>query len=214
MRNQTSHAFEEGIELLGEWHPLLEQLGSAEGLVTLQGVAQSLELPRVESLADLIRFLECYRDKILLPLEFPVIYQAYRHAARNELRELLNLDQRAAQAQPIFASASRRVGQAGLKRLRPLRDQRLVQRYLRTVDSNEANGWHTVVYGLTLALYSWPVRQGLLHYAGSTLLGFLHPAARRLGLSDADSRQIVSDLSKDLPAALEQLLAQDAQLPR
>ena len=43
---------------------------------------------------------------------------------------------------------------------RPLRDQRLVQRYLTAVEQGEAQGWHTLVYGLTLAVYSLPLRQG------------------------------------------------------
>ena len=47
----------------------------------------------------------------------------------------------------------------------PLRDERVVQRYLAAVESGEAHGWHTLVYGLTLVVYSLPLRQGLLGYA-------------------------------------------------
>jgi len=67
-----------------------------------------------------------------------------------------------------FAAPSRRVGQSQLQKLRPLRDQRMVQRYLQAVDGGQANAWHTLVYGLTLAVYSLPLRQGLLGYAHQT----------------------------------------------
>ena len=61
-----------------------------------------------------------------------------------------------------------------------MRDQRVVQRYLQAVEGGQANGWHTLVYGLTLAVYSLPLRQGLLGYAHQTTRGFIYSAARML----------------------------------
>ena len=86
-----------------------------------------------------------------------------------------------------FAAASRLVGHTQLQRLRPLRDQRLVQRYLAAVELNEANGWHTLVYGVTLAVYSLPLRQGLFGYAQQTTRGFIQAAARPLKLAEAEA---------------------------
>jgi len=54
----------------------------------------------------------------------------------------------------------RRVGQSQLKRFRSLRDHRLVQRYLKAVGEGRAHGWHTLVYGITLSVYSLPLIQG------------------------------------------------------
>ena len=109
----------------------------------------------------------------------------------------------------LFASASRRVGRAQLKRLRPLRDHRLLQRYLRTMDDGVANAWHTLVYGLTLSVYSLPVLQGLTSYEKQTLLGFMHAVSRTLRLSETDCRNLLDQLSPSLPNATEPILGEE-----
>jgi urease accessory protein UreF len=208
MSHRTQKAPLEAVELLGDFHPFVEQLGSVEGLVTLAGASQSLQLGQIDSLAALRSFLRDYHARILCPLELPAIHRAFHHAGRGELRELVALDQRVA-TEPIlrsFVGASRRVGQAQLQKLRPLRDQRLVQRYLAAVDEGRAHGWHTIVYGITLAVYSLPMRQGLFGYAHQTTRGFIHSAARTLKFSEADARAVFEDLCAALPAAIEALL--------
>src|SRR4029077_1319964 len=105
-----------------------------------------------------------------------------------------------------FAGASRRVGQTQVRKLRPLRDARVVQRYLQAVETGEANGWHTLVYGLTLAIYSLPLRQGLLGYAHQTTRSFIYSAARTLELSERKCREVFDELCVDLPAAVERLI--------
>jgi hypothetical protein len=154
-------------ELIGDPHPLLEQLGSTEDLVLSSAVSASVEFRGVADLPGLRRFLEAYQTQILSPLELPVIVSAYGHASRNEFREMLALDSRLAKEPAVrdFAAASCRVGQRQLSRLRPLRDEKLVQRYLAAIERGEAKGWHTLVYGLSLAVYSMPLRQGLQNYA-------------------------------------------------
>ena len=198
----------ESPELLGELHPLIEQLGSLEGLVTLDSMSATLRLPRVGSHQELRAFLQSYQTSILLPVELPAIYRAFIHASRNELRELIALDL-SIDGEPMlrdFATASRRVGQAQLKRLRPLRDHRLVQRYLKAVEAGEADGWHTIVFGITLALYSVPLRQGLVAYGRQTVRGFIQAAAPTLQISEEESLDLLDKISAPLPAAVEMLL--------
>jgi urease accessory protein UreF len=209
MLHQRQRAPLEAIELLGDLHPLIEQLGSVEGLVTLAGASESVQVPQIDSLPALRNFLQNYHSRILWPIELPAIQHACLHAGRNELRELVALDQKLGSEAILqnFAGASRRVGQAQLQRLRPLRDQRIVQRYLAAVDHGEARGWHTLVYGLTLAVYSLPLRQGLFGYAHQTTRGFIHSAARSLKFSDADSRALFEELCAPLPATIDSLLA-------
>ena len=214
MVNETQLALSDAAEWLGDWHPLAEQLGSAEGLVTLGSVSASLHLAPVHSLPSLRQFLRDYQSQVLLPFELPAIQGAYEHASRHEVRELVALDNRLA-GEPIlqaFTSASRRVGQSQLRKLRPLRDQRVVQRYLQAVESGEAEGWHTLVYGLTMAVYSLPLRQGLLGYAQQTTRGFIYSAARMLQLSEHECRSLFDTLCAGLPEAVEELLAQTATL--
>jgi urease accessory protein UreF len=208
MINETQLSLNDATEWLGDWHPLAEQLGSADGLVELSSVSASLNARPVRDLASLKKFLRDYQSQILLPFEIPAIEAAHGHASRNEVRELVALDQSMAGEQKLqqFAEPSRRVGQAQIQKLRPLRDQRVVQRYLHAVESGAAHGWHTLVYGLTLAIYSLPLRQGLLGYAHQTMRSFIYSAARVLGLSERQCREIFEEACADLPTAIEQRL--------
>ena len=211
MVKQTQLALSDAAEWLGDWHPLAEQLGSTDGLVTLGSVSASLRLVPVHDVPSLRNFLSNYHSRILLPLELPAIQSAHGHATRHEVRELIALDQGMA-GQPIFsefAAASQRVGQSQLRKLRPLRDQRAVQRYLHAVEGGEAHGWHTLVYGLTLAVYSLPLRQGLLGYTHQTTRGFIYSAARMLSLSEHQCRALFDSLCAGLPEAVEALVVQE-----
>jgi len=196
-------------EWLGDAHPLVEQLGSADGLASLHALADSLAARPVASLPALREFLRVYHERILLPQELPAIRTAFDHASRGELRELIAFDQQLAGEPALrdFADASRRVGQAQLQKLRPLRDERMVQRYVAAVEKKEAHAWHTLVYGMTLVLYSLPLRPGLLGYAHQTTRGFIHAAACSLELSEADCRALFDELCAPLPQATEALLA-------
>jgi len=196
-------------EWLGDAHPLVQQLGSADGLASLHALADSLLACPINNLSGLRSFLRSYHQRILLPRELPAIQTAFDHASRNEIRELIAFDQQLANEPALrdFNSASRRVGLAQLQKLRPLRDERGTQRYLAAVESGDANGWHTLVYGMTLVLYSLPLRQGLLGYAHQTTRGFIHMAAKTLPVSEAECRALFEELCDPLPQATEALLA-------
>src|SRR2546421_8063210 len=207
--NREQLALSDAGEWLGDWHPLAEQLGSTDGLLALGSVSALLRLRPVQDAASLRRFLHEYQKQILIAVELPAIHSAWEYANGHAVRELVSLDQRLA-AEPAlaeFAEPSSRVGQFQLRKLRPLRDDRVVQRYLRAVESGEARGWHTLVYGLTLAVYSLPLRQGLLGYAHQTTRGFIYAAARLLRLSERECRRIFDESCADFPGAVEELLA-------
>lgn len=197
-----------GTELLGEVHPLLQQLGCCDGLVTVADVWEFAAGQQVRDGDSLRRFLDGYQQEILLRYELPAIFRGARHAQRNQFRELLALDAEIArwEVPSQFVSASRRVGQGNLQRLRPLRDQRLVKRYLQAVDRKQAHGWHTIVYGITLTVYSLPVRQGLIGYARQTLDGFVRAMARPLHLTAQDCRQLLEELSQAVPPRVENVI--------
>ena len=148
-------------------------------------------------------FLQNYVTRLLVPVELPAIAEACGHAIRGELRELIAQDLRLAeQAVPsAFADASRRTGRFQLARLRPLRDERIAQRYLAAVESGRAHGWHTIVYGVTMALYSLPLRQGLLHYGRETV------ASLEKNLSESADAGQIEALMQQVPAGVETALA-------
>lgn len=192
---------------LGDLHPLVEQLGSTDGLVTMASVADTLRLRPVDSAGSLREFLRCYHHEVLSPVELPAIRDAYYHAIRNEARELVELDNRIADMDILrdLHSASRRVGQNQLQRFRPFNDVRLVQRYLQAVDAGEAQGWHTLVYGVTLAVYSLPLRQGLVDYSHQVVWGFIAAMTRSLNLSERQARALYDEFSADLMESVASL---------
>jgi len=163
---------------------------------------------RAEPLCDLpsLRgFLQRYQALVLGPVELPAIHAAFSHASRFEVRELIALDRQLASEPGLkhFAAASRAAGCSRLWRLRPLRDQRLVTRYWRAIELGQAHGWHTVVYGVVLAVFSIPLRQGLLNYGWQTLDGFVRTAARPLKLAAGDCEQLLIEFVPGLRAAVE-----------
>ncbi|MGA2748478.1 MAG: urease accessory UreF family protein [Verrucomicrobiota bacterium] len=191
----------EAADLLGEFSALLRQLGSPLIPLGAGGLGQG------ESIKE---FLEAYLANALLPVELPAIAEACEHTRRGELRELIAQDQRL--AEPLertpFAGPSAQVGRLQLARLRPLRDERMVQRYLAAVDRREARGWHTLVYGMTLAVYSLPLRQGLLYYAQETLLALAGAAGRSKNMTEADLGVMLETLMARVPEAAAAALAQ------
>jgi urease accessory protein len=191
--------------LLGDWRALLQQIGSPEYSAN-SGIP--FWTTALETMPALNNFLEDYLNRVLLPCELPSIMEAYGYARRGEWRELLALDTRLTEAmQPTpFAEPSKRMGRMQLARLRPLRDERTVQRYLAAVESGQAHGWHTMVYGVTLAVYSLPLRQGLLHYSQETLSAFADAVGRFRNFGALELAEMLSGLLARVPAAVEAIL--------
>ena len=209
MPSQTQRSTAAAAELAADLGPLLEQIGSPEALA---GIAEALQVRPVNSLRELRIFLQGYHARILRPIELPAILRAFGHASRHEVRELVAFDQKLGGETLLqnFSSSSRLAGQNQLQRLRPLRDERTVQRYLAAVDEGSAQGWHTLVYGLTLAIYSRPLRQGLLGYAQETTRGFIRSASRAIDISPEAAQLLWEEMCQGLPGAVEPLLGDKA----
>ena len=197
------------LELLGEFHSLAEQIMSAVELSNPTNTVPSRGSHSIENLPQLRRFLETYCAEVLAARDLPAIYEAFSHASRNEIRELIALDSSlgAANDPAPLVSSSQRVGSAQLKKLRPLRDQRIVQRYLQAVERGKASGWHTTVYGLMLSVYSVPLRDGLLHYARQVLRGFIQSAAASRAFPEREGQELHEELCLRLRPAVETLLS-------
>lgn len=196
----------EAAHLLGEFSELLCHLGSPAEPGVPGGF---FGVEAVESVADLVRMLEAYFEQVLLTVELPAVAEACRYGQRGEARELLGCDQQLSprlHATP-FAAPSQRIGRLQLARMRPMRDERTVRRYLAAVEAGDAGGWHPLVYGLTLAVYSLPLRQGLLFYGRETLLGMARAAAASKNFAEDKIAEAVQPLLDRLPAAVETALA-------
>jgi urease accessory protein UreF len=199
-------------EVLGDLSALAEQLGGTDGLCQLPLGALAMASTRINDVRDLAKYLEAYVSSVLLPHELPAIGQAYRFATRFEVRELMAFDRELERNSAVqaFAQVSRAVGRAQLQRLRPLRSERLVQRYLKAVDESGANAWHTLVFGVVLAVYSLPLRQGLLHFAQQTLTGFVEAAGSRIEAARAIRHEILLRHTEVIAQAVEAIVKESA----
>lgn len=196
---------------LGHWHPLAAQLGSADRLVALPALAAALNLPIVADFETLRQFIHGYHQRVLQPIELPAVLRAFNHTARFELRELIACDQELAALPELrsLAEASCRVGRHHLESLRPLRDDRFVRRYLAALDEGRANAWHTLVYGMTLSVYSLPLRQGLVSYAAQTTRGFIQLGVAGMGYRESDCRALFDELIGEISAVAGQMVQTD-----
>jgi urease accessory protein UreF len=194
---------------VGDVAALTEQLGNAEGMGHIEAVAASASPHHIEpTLFGLQRFLDRYLQEQLTAHELPALRQAYFHAIRNQTRELIQLDKKIA-ATPTFqafANASQRIGRMQLERLKPLRDCRLIQRYIGAMENGHARAWHTLVYAVLLATFSFPLRVGLVYYAEQTLSGFAQPFIRNELLSETQVNAILFPLFARIPGTVEQCL--------
>jgi urease accessory protein UreF len=197
----------------GDASALAAQLGAPD----LFDLVRVGEITKIRSLASLRAFVTSFLADILEADEWPAIRKAYELTAAGHAHELLALDREWGQGLrrrgKAVAKASLRVGQRQLNKLRPLRDHRVVQRYLAAVASGEASGWHPIVYGVMLAAFGLPLRQGLIHYATRTLRGFIEPVPTGLQLSDGQKAAVLMDAESTLPEAMNRVLALGGIVP-
>jgi urease accessory protein UreF len=188
---------------------LEEQLGSPDEATAIGSEAFASALLNVRTPEQFRDFLTQFQAKTMAQEELPTILRAYNHARRNEAREIVALDRSLENTFPneALANASERVGRNQLRKMRGLKTERVVTRYWEAVYKKEAFGWHTVVFGVVLAVYSIPLRQGLNHYGQQTIRGFLEAGAASLRLRAPEVSALESSLLGGLPAIVERALA-------
>jgi urease accessory protein UreF len=206
MRDTQTAATQMAVEaeaILGEVRTLAEQAGAGHGTWSLA----TPTLPEVTSIGALHRFVATYIRETLGHQEWPLILRAWQFAREGKARELIALDQAwtVAQREAALAEASFQVGRRQLNKLRPLRHERVVQRYAAAIESGEARGWHPLVYGVTLAVFNLPLRPGLVHYAAQTLGGLVDSVARCHRLPVGECQALLEAANAQLPAALPPL---------
>ena len=106
-----------------------------------------------------------------------------------------------------FAGASFRVGRRQLGKLRSLRHERVIQRYLAAIEEGRARGWHPVVYGVVLAVYNLPLRQGLAHFGTQTLGRLVTAVEQSRRLPSADCQRVLDTAREQLARGLPELPA-------
>jgi len=153
--------------LLGDFTQLMLQVG-APLLSQLSSISHDEQPGKAESPEC---FLAAFRDEIICSVDLPTIHKSFIATTACGIREILSIDKALTENSALkpYAMASQRKGRIELKRLAPLRDHRTVQRYSRAVEEGTAQGWHTIVYGITMGLYALSPRQALTYYGMQTL---------------------------------------------
>jgi urease accessory protein UreF len=195
-------------EMLNELHRLPAPCWASVSF-EWQDAAEFIQRKEARDSRGLELFLDRYFSEVLSQLELPAVQEAFFHSGGCQIRELIALDLRlgaAFKARDLFG-ASCLPGRKQLKKLRGLRDQRVVQRYLRAVEADQANGLHTVVFGMVLALFSIPLRQGLLYYGGQAVNRLVDSACGSLSLPAKASQSFRLKMLEKLPAEVERVCA-------
>jgi urease accessory protein UreF len=191
-------------EILGDVRELSLQLGPRRRLDIGDGQPAWTEVNSVPALRD---WVEHYSAESLAAREWPVIIRAWELARTSKARELLALDREwgASARQAPFSEASFRVGRRQLNKLRGLRHERVIARYLQAIDAGEASGWHPIVFGIVLAVYHVPLRSGLLQFASQTLTGMVTAAERGGRLPERACQQVLDAAIAALPSRMPPL---------
>ena len=124
--------------------------------------------------------------------------------------ELITQDQSFAGMHPewlLLMPASTRMGRDYLNRLRPLQDEKVIQRLIEAVKYDRTPGHHLTVFGLTMAVFSIARRQGLAEYAQFALNAVVSTAAEKLKITQEERDYLLSRSQAQLRQSINRLMA-------
>jgi urease accessory protein UreF len=78
----------------------------------------------------------------------------------------------------------------------------VIRRYWQAAESGQASAWHVIVYGVALAVFAVPLREGLAHYAHRTTTGLINSAAGPLRLEAGVRDRLILEAAVALPATV------------
>ena len=190
--------------ILSEVGALAERIGASRATSVW---SSELQLTPISTLEALTAWMAYYRQTILVEQEWPVVLEAWQLTREGKFKDLIRLDKQCDRwmSSMPFHEASRAVGQRQLGRLRALLDQRIILRYLEAIEARRANGWHPVVYGLYLAVFNLPLRQGLVNFGAQTMRGMLRGVCQGPLLTDTQIEDAIEQEVGLLPKSLPEL---------
>ena len=191
-------------------HPYEAQLDALEAILCSDTIAQVLGFTPPHSIENLEKLLECYRKTLLEPIELPAIKRACTLTTQGHTDELIKQDQTFASTHPewlLLMPASTRIGRDYLNRLRPLQDERAIQRFIKAVKQGRCPGHHLTVFGLTMNIFSIAQRRGLAEYAQFALQAVVSTAAGKLKINHQERVYLLSKSEKQLPKSIDRLVA-------
>ena len=186
---------------MSEYAPMLNQL--------------PLEIETVTSLRELRVFLARYEKEIFCDIELPAVHSAYWFANRGQFKELLSLDAELT-ANPtlqLFSEESLYVGRQHLRMLKPMYDQRMLQRFRKCVINGDAKGWNPIVFGMFLSIHSVPVREGLLQFGRQTWSGFINGIREQRDLPELECSLLLKEHMDRLPTWIENVVVESDCAP-
>ena len=177
---------------------------------SLKAQAKPFDFEAVRDLLGLRSFLSRYEQDVLRAIELPAVHNAYWFANRGQFKELMALDAELSENEVLapFAEASLAVGREHLRMLKPMYDQRLMQRFRKSVIAGEARGWNPVVFGMFLSIHSVPVREGLVQYGTRLWSGLVNGAQESGRLPDRECAELLGEYLDRLPGWIEEVVSQ------
>ena len=172
------------------------------------------KIESVTGLQGLRDFLSMYEKEIFCAIELPAVHSAYWYANRGQFKELLSLDAELTgnPSMQLFSEESLSVGRQHLRMLKPLYDQRMLQRFRMCVVNGEAKGWNPIVFGIFLSIHSVPVREGLLQFGKQIWSGFINGIKEQHGFSEIDCSSMLEEYIDRLPRWIENVI-EDNNVP-
>ena len=191
-------------------HPYEAQLDALESIFCVDILTQAVGASTPNSTLELRLLIEGYLTKVLETIELPAIVRAHHEATHGRGLELIELDQLFAGRHPewlLLTPASTRIGHDYLNRLRPLKDERIVQKLIEAVHLGHTPGYHLTVFGLTMAVFSIAPRKGLADYAQAALEAVVATASGRFNLTQLDRKALLAPSRATLPKAISRMVA-------
>lgn len=174
-----------------------------------------LEIESVTNIQNLRNFLARYEKEVFCCIELPAVHSAYWFANRGQFKELLSLDAKltASPALQCFSEESLYVGRQHLRMLKPMYDQRMLQRFRKCVINGEAKGWNPIVFGVFLSIHSVPVREGLLQFGRQTWSGFINGIKNKKGFLESECLELLDHYVDRLPRWIENVVVESNTSP-
>lgn len=144
-------------------------------------------------------------ENTLAPRDWPAVVEAYTLAQQGKSRELLALDARLTRERRDLEGPGILAARRQLARMRPLRDSRVVQRYLDAVERGEARAWRPLVFGVEAAVFNVPLRSALLAYGTRLLQELIGGAILPLRLNPAAVEAEMAAITARFPSRLPAL---------
>lgn len=139
---------------------------------------------------------------------------AYEIALRNDISELIALDQEcAALKAPIeIKQASRKLGTRLIKIFDRQTTSPIVTKYQAAISKQDAEGHYSIIFGLYAALFEIPIHEAIYAFLYNATVGMVTNAVKLVPLSQLSGQDILFRMQDVIQSSVSQILILDRDL--